>query len=236
MAYADKDRQREYQRLWARNLKDKRVRANTGGSRQIYLHGDGQSFNLKRRSITWEELTREKIEKIDSWDECIKKAKTFVLGRRADQLTIAALAIRACDIKRGGDRRSVDYKNEIEKKNISAFAKKIGVHHKTLQNWVFIKTKVIDELPENARIINWTAATKAYNNYARDGIKPAEAYKRYSDEDPFVVKANVCSSYLRNSAKILTTLGTRGWRDEQVEEARVNMGAIMRALNKGEQK
>lgn len=228
MPYADKDRQREFQRLWAKNKKHKYGFDRRTG-RRVYENIDG-TMNLTKKIITWAELTKEDLSKISTWDECVKKAKQYVSGRRINRIAIAALAMRSCEIKQGGDRRTMDYKNDNSKKTVVSFANRIGIHHKTLFGWIEVKRKIVDSLLEQQKTIDYSAARNAVIEMKKHGISAQEAYKRCSNLDPFNERAMVLCKYLNNAASILNNFGIKYFPDDKVQEARIAVKSISRNL------
>lgn len=227
MPYIDTEKNREYQRLWAKNKKDKRMRSK--GRDSHYKLEDG-SFNLNRRVVTWAELNQDSVDKIQTWEECVKKASGFVFGRRINRLQIAALAIRACVIKQGGNRKG-DWINDVDtKKNLTNFATKIKVNRKTLSNWVYIKVKIIDQLDHKREEVNWTAAAEAWKNIKKFS-SPSAAYKKFDTQDPFERRANDAVRYLKNAASILSTFGNRGFSEDQIKESKIHIKHILQGLN-----
>ena len=172
MPYVDVDKRREYGRNWA-NKKNRIIRS-------LENRTDG-TISLKRGVITWAELNKEDYSKISTWKECVEKSKGYILGRRINRMAIAAIAIRACDIKLGGRRK----KEEEVKKTIVAFANEAGIHRKTLSDWIRIRRNIINHLPENIKVIEYSAAKYASDAlYKHPDSNPEELYRKFAGQEP----------------------------------------------------
>lgn len=226
MPYVDKDRQKEFQRLWARNRKDKRYR-NLSLRKDVITNSDG-TLNISRRVVTWGELNKLDLKKIHTWKECTLKAKSIIIGRKTNKIHVAALAIRACEIKHGGDRRTEDSKEKI-KTSLKAFSKDIGINHSTLWNWVKIKTMIIDKL-EPMKTIDFSAARNALDHVSKHGGSVKAAYSKFINEDPFDNRGRMLNRYLKNSFAILNTYGTQHFSKDALKEARITNSHIREKL------
>lgn len=170
MPYLDKDKQREFQRVWA-NKKSKERRS-------IENRGDG-SLNLSRSIVTWAELHKNTFQDITTWEACTAKAKTYINAKRTSRFAIAALAARACDIKLGGRRK----KDEDVKDTLVKFSKSIGIHHKTLGDWIRIKKLIVDKLPESVKYVDYTAAKYACDGLKKSKATPEDLYNTFATQD-----------------------------------------------------
>jgi len=57
---------------------------------------------------------------------------------------IAEMAVKACEIKHGGGGH---WSNFVSQHTLKDFANEIGMHQKTLYEWVAAKRNVVDKLP-----------------------------------------------------------------------------------------
>lgn len=72
------------------------------------------------------------------WEDSVKQARQLILNYETYKFKVAACAIRACDMGRGG-RQDSNF-------SLVAFAKAIGINSSTLFDWVDIQIKIIDKL------------------------------------------------------------------------------------------
>jgi len=161
MSYVLSEKQREYQRKWAQKRRDQ-----------------------KKLVATWEQLTR-KWENVKTYGECVSKAQKFAFSHRGHRLDIAELCLRACVIKHGGDQRS-DQAKESQRNTVTAFAKEIGINHKTLFNWIFVKTGIFDNLPQAHKKwgVNFGTARRAQLLSSKNGKDLIENYQELSALSP----------------------------------------------------
>jgi len=179
MPFLDKEQKREYQREWARKNKSKRAKKT---SNKIIRLPSGKKFDLQSGTITYAELMAgPKIKQIKTFNECVKQAKDILVTRKINRYAIANLALRACDIKKGGHRKMSD---EQKNKTLRSFADRVGVNERTLQNWIATKTRIIDRLPEEYVEIDWTAADHASRYTYGEGVEkdPVKAYERFASK------------------------------------------------------
>lgn len=202
MAYADPDKQREYQRKWMNNRN--RVR------RSMENRSDG-SLNLSGGYITWTELNKLNFDEIKTYQQCVLKSKEYVIGRKVNRMAIAALAIRACVIKRGGK-----HTEEERKKTITAFAKDISVHPKTLSDWIRVKVSIVDKLPKSIQTIDYTAAKLASDKFLGGKSSAEDLYHKYSDVDPGVRSALWITHMLKSAANHINNYGNTKFPSEEL--------------------
>lgn len=215
MSYSDPDKQREYQRKWI-NKKNKERRT-------IENRSDG-SVNLGRGGfVTWEELHKDNFDNLGTWNECVKSAKGYIHGRRLNRLLIAAIAMRACIIKQGGARK----KDISPGETLTAFAKEINVHRKTLSDWVRIRRNIINNLPESLKQIDYTAAKQASDELRKSPDKsPQELYEKYATTDTGERSAMWITHMLRSAATHINNYGNRKFNKENLKEALISAKTI----------
>lgn len=212
MSYALPEKQREYQRLWARK---KKLRQNE----EVKIENkDGSTF-LGRNVVTWDELHSEMraAAKLKSWGECVKKSKDYIRGTRVDRFAVAALAVRACDIKAGGDRRSKKWEKK-DWKCLHDFSKDIGVAYKTLQGWTRAY-KIATTLKSNKPIDYTTARNVAHMSYKNPEIDVQAEYDKLVGLSTKHKQAKRVVKYLGTAAGYLTTYGTSGFDLADMEKA-----------------
>ena len=232
MSYKDKDKQREYQRLWAQTKK-KGENFQSQGRRDVFIRREDGSFNLKRASVTWEELSQVQIEKLDSFDKCVKEGKKLVFGRRINRIAIASIAMRAVKIRVGGDRRSSEYQKSLDsKRTVASFSKELGISNRTLDTWIKIKTVIIDKLPKEIEEINWTAADKALDVWRKEGGDPQTIYQKFANEDPFIKNAQEAERIALRLKRIFRAVGTKGFESTQLEKITSNLIEALSIIKK----
>jgi len=79
-----------------------------------------------------------------TWDECVEAAKICVVRMGQYRMFIAEMAVKACEIKHGGGGH---WSNFVSQHTLKDFANEIGMHQKTLYEWVAAKRNVVDKLP-----------------------------------------------------------------------------------------
>lgn len=205
MAYANPEKQREYQRKWMNNRN--KIRRSTEN------RSDG-TVNLSGGFITWQELNKLDFTDVKTYQQCVSKSKEYIVGRKMNRMAIAALAIRACVIKRGGK-----YTEEEKKKTIVAFAKDINVHSKTLSDWIRIKTSIVDQLPESIQTIDYTAAKMACDKRLLSSNTAENLYRKYSDTDSGVRSAIWITHMLNSAANHVNNYGNTKFPKEELKVA-----------------
>lgn len=150
MPYTLKEKQRKFQRDWARKKAEglREIR-----SRSIVTWGDLQELNF--------------IKEIKTYQECVEVSKTLTHGHYINRFAIAEACIQASRIQHGGDRRSEFYLSEESRPTIIKFARDAGVHSKTLNDWVRAKVLVIDQLPPETPIADYSTAKLVIDHYKK---------------------------------------------------------------------
>jgi len=211
MPYALKERQREYQRRWAKNRK---AVNDISSHRRDTIVVNGSPINLKLNTITWIDLMKGTEAKAKTFNECVVAAKKFIMIRRTNRMAVASLVLRACKIKHGGK-----FSEEDQKLTLTAFAKKTNIHPKTLNDWVRLKTQVVDNL-SGEEVVDLTAAASALNNIRGFNGDGRAAYFHYANEDPFKRRALLVESYIRNAHQSLQTFGPTGYNEDAKQRIR----------------
>lgn len=168
MTYIDPDRQKEFQRKWARE-KAKKLAALI------------PAFDIKVGHPSWEEVCSEaRLKKLRSLKECIKEASQFVVKGRTNRMAVAAIALRVCEINHGGARRGTRWDIDASSATLAAFADGIGVHRKTLWDWIDAYRWVAKNLPEDTKRVKYTSIREAQTWAKRTGEDPVELYKQFA--------------------------------------------------------
>lgn len=215
MPYKNKEEQRKFQRVWAKKKSDKNLAAKIEERKKETTH-----INLKGDVIAWWELEESKFFKnAKDWDGCVKLVRQNLISRKTHRLVIASLAIKACLIERGGDRRSVSFINDINTPHtLKKFAKDTGMNYSTLWGWIQIKTIVIDRLPKDADYIDWSAARIAAD-YSRLHDKDAiEVYNLYKGQESNHRSAYYAIKYLRSVVTEIKRSGMRAATKKEMKE------------------
>jgi len=88
-----------------------------------------------------------------TWEDCVSAAKVCVVRLTQYRMLIASLALKACEVRHGGGGH---WNGFADYKTITAFAKEIGIHRKTLSEWISHKRNVVDKLqPGEVDPTNW---------------------------------------------------------------------------------
>lgn len=106
---------------------------------------------------------------VKRWETYVERAKKVVKRMSKDRMEIARLAIEACDIHHGGGDHWKGYEGVY---TLHKFAEDIGVHYKTLHNWVMVKREIKDHLsPGVWDEANWGAALRTRNKINKKTTK-----------------------------------------------------------------
>ena len=193
MPYANPEQQREYQRNWVKLKKEKQ-----------------HSSPMVKNIIYWDDLQDiKKIREIKDFQTCIKEAKRHLFSRKVNRIAVAELAIQACVIKWGGDRRTKNYRDGKNGTTLKGFAKEIEISHKTLFGWIDVKTKIIDKLKKESGPVDWTAAQSALKHCSnKSGKNPIEFYDKYKNNSSYRNAANV-AKYLSVASNFIVKYGSK---------------------------
>lgn len=226
MSYALKEVQREYQRKWA-NDKNKARRLEIDREKAE----ETTSFKLGSKNVvTWAELQGDYFREVGTWGACIKTSREYLIHRKTNKLVVAALAVRACNIRHGGDFKTDKFKQGFYGSTIRKFAEEIGINYKTLWGWVGVKVQVIDILPKDIKQIDYTAAKLSLENKNKSPLSIEKLYERYSSKNSKTRAAYYVTRGLQSLASQLSVGGISAMTQEERKEALVHLRAINRAF------
>lgn len=170
--------------------------------------------------------------KLDTYQQCIDFASRIVTFRKNLRLAIAMVAIRACKIRHGGDVRSSKFLGGDYGTTITDFAEAIGIHSKTLSDWIRVKLQVIDQLPKNTPV-DWSAAA---NTLARKNKTSTPVPKLYLEQSTKRAKqeknARKYLTALRNFSSFLRVYGSKHLDSEEIKTAKTAAMDILLHLKK----
>lgn len=113
--------------------KEKKSLDNDSATLKDVPRGTSSKLSLSPKKRTFE----------DEWADAVKEAIIVKLNFGKARMEIAAKALYVCEIVRGGQAH-LDPNDTIY--NVKKFAEDIGVHHKTLSQWIRIKRNVYDKV------------------------------------------------------------------------------------------
>jgi len=211
LPYEDKQKQRAAQRKWAQE-------------------------NRKQYEVTWDQLQDSNFQELTTWKDCINEAKSCTIRVAGNRMKIAALAERACNIKHGGDRRTQHAKDWICPNSLAEFARELKLNHKTIHNWVQVKRKIFDELPEADRDkgIDFTAAHDAMilMNKGIETQGATIAYHNQLKKTPRQKFAERLMGYVTAMESGIEKHGTTGFTPEEKTEYAARLGIIAARLSR----
>lgn len=219
MAYSSREQQQKYQREWVQRKKD--------GISKLDRKTGNSSRPIKGGIVTWEELQNAvKYDAIKTYDECVEGARKFMETKRTDRLAVAALAIRACEIKWGGSRRH--YSSDDEK-TVVGFAKAIGIHYKTLINWLRVLYFIRANIPKEAPI-DYTAANIMIRDKAKSANDVLKDYTELLDPTSPARSSYNVLRFLSSARAALAMRGVAGWPKDKIEELLERMDDLNEAV------
>lgn len=112
----------------------------------------------------------------ERWVKAVVEAKSVVGRMNTDRLKIAELCLKVCEIQVGGNWRAFSRIYTVHK-----FAQEIGVHPKTLHQWIRVKRNVHDKLPPGEWVDNWVFALRADREVGA-AADPKDVLKKYRKE------------------------------------------------------
>lgn len=124
----------------------------------------------------------------ERWLRCVHDARLLVMKRDHAKMKICELCLEACggEIKWGGGGHWSGFKNQM---NVTKFATDIGIHPKTLLEWMAVKRYVYDNINvKYQKEFQWCVLAKVRRvlNIKRDIIpsktKVTALYEKYLDE------------------------------------------------------
>lgn len=138
-----------------------------------------------------------------TWQRCVEDAKLLIMGRNLARAKVCELAIKACQITWGGGGHWSKFDNQA---TVSKFANEVGIHPKTLTNWLGTYRYVFLRLPEYMQndSFNWTIGDRCRRglSHSRNQVIPAtsvlEAYNNLLNASPIEKMTNAVEQYIRN--------------------------------------
>lgn len=231
MPYKNKEKQKEFQRKWQKNKMDSVRNATKKGlipKNSLVTDGNAK-FSLS-------DLMNEGFyKKIKTAEECIEKARFFVGFRKVNQIAIVNLCKQAVRIRKGGDYRSESYQSGEYGKSIAQFAREIGLEEKTMQNWMLVKTKVIDALPKEIEHVDWKAASRTERKLSGTYPKlmPVKIYNHEVTRSKVDITTDTHTSYLRRTDKFIAINGAGVFSKSQRDEIVACCKSILKLLGDG---
>lgn len=207
MPYANIEKQRTYQRNWAR------------------WKASEKPIDLRKNFITWEQLQEvDEITNLKTWEECTSRTRTLLSNKKTNRYLIACLALKACVIKWGGKHKTSDI-------TLADFAKDVGINRKTLWTWVTIKTDIADRLPNLRKGLDWTAANEALRNAYTTNEDPIAFYHRYF-ENPAQKATSHTVRHLGAARHVFEKYGLKSFTREELNKMRKDLKIIVKILSR----
>jgi sarcosine oxidase delta subunit len=100
----------------------------------------------------------------EKWARCVREAKLLTIKRDQAKIRICELCFEACDgdIKWGGGGHWSGFENQM---TVSKFATDIGMHPKTLMEWLAVKRYIYDNLNKKYQTdVKWSILSKIRRN------------------------------------------------------------------------
>jgi len=218
MPFAEKERQREYQRDWV----SKRKRLNQYGSNTIYKLGN---FDLRRESVNLKSA-KANIGSLKTWAACVNHAHKILTMRKVNRLQLAEIAVRGCIIKHGGKLT-----NGLENLTLKSFAIDCGIHPKTLHEWVRVKRTIVDKLPKKTKEVNWTAAQVALKKSSSCSVFPMVLYRQFlTPKGRSIVRGMQYIDYMVNFETFLINWGKTMLPASEAKRAKKAAKGILKCL------
>lgn len=153
MPYLNKEKQREFQRNWARIKGKKRIPVKSSFQPDFSY---AQFIDGLTKNVTGNE--------VQQWEALVNIAKNLKQGVSLNRMAIAELANRACTVIRGGDMRSANRRSAADMMTINHFAAAVRLNSNTLGRWMICKNRFFIHLtPQEQRNFKLTAAERARN-------------------------------------------------------------------------
>lgn len=142
------------------------------------------------------------------WEQAVQEARTIFKYMSTGRMEIATKAIYACDINHGGG----DHWNGFEDVyTLTKFAEDIGIHYKTLHQWVRIKRNIYDKVGTHWNSRNFMVAIRADTRVQPEMTKK-EVIEIYLDE----ASRTKDSTRFRTMCKNLNTIITLDKRGKSI--------------------
>ena len=207
MPYVNVEKQKEFQRKWV-----------AAKARAVFEREQAklpEAFRgLKKKFTTWEQL-EDTNTKVGNYAACVIEAKKLIIPQQTDKLRVAALALRACRIVHGGDRRAPNWETaHTNKPTLARFAKDCGANKKTLWTWVtvyaFLKDVVGKDLP-----LDFTAGFLT----VRSGKRTLETYLGFLKPDSPKRRTYNTLRIIGSAHYAVTKYGVKHWSEAQATNA-----------------
>lgn len=129
--------------------------------------------------------------------KAVEQAKTFLLEKRDWRYEIAKLAIDLHEECFGKDSR---WNFEEARILRSMFARELGLHLRTIEQWMDVKRLILDELPEVQTRHPFSVLYEAAQLIKSKGLKPKIAIDKYLGRrrDPAVHRLDLINRYSLN--------------------------------------
>lgn len=102
------------------------------------------------------------------WDAAVEEARTIFKYMSSGRMEIATKALYACEINHGGGDHWNDFEGVY---TLTKFAEDIGIHYKTLHQWVRIKRNIFDKVGSHWNTRNFMIAIRADTRVQPDMTK-----------------------------------------------------------------
>lgn len=174
-----------------------------------------QEFKDEFKILDKNESRRDRI-----WKECVEEAKILTRNYKEIRFKLVDIALKCCSINRGGRTHS-------EKYSLDKFAKEVGINHKTLSEWVRIKTTIFDQLnEEDKKQIAYEDLAKVDRsltgvNRRTDQYKAvlSQKFKEYKAKHPDTVRMEKYLKHLKTiEYNALHPLQIKGCKEEVIVE------------------
>jgi hypothetical protein len=109
----------------------------------------------------------------DTWNQNVEKARLALKTQKSTQMAVAALALDACEVKRGGT--TAEY-------TLTRFAKEIGMESRLLSTWCLVYRKVYLKLaPQLQQKASYTQMMQMYTMVSSNA--PASEVNSYFENE-----------------------------------------------------
>lgn len=157
------------------------------------------------------------------WNGLVAAARERLLAMAQARMEIAKLALKACSIIHGGGGHWSGFKGQ---KTLKSFAEDVGMCYKTLCNWVKIRQRVFDKLPDDVYDErNFGAATRtqdALRGVETKKLNPNKVAKTYQQELARKEDGHHVNAASKYSRTILNALNSRKLDVKKCKKQEVN--------------
>jgi len=169
------------------------------------------------------------LEAEEQWNKYVRAARVHVRSLNKHRMAIAELAIKACDIKWGGGGHWSGFKGQ---KTIKEFALAVGVHRKTLGEWVSVKRNVVDKLPKGIYIEEDYAALQRTKKKTNRGTPAAKVIDIYNQEISRGADAYVLAQVIKRTKSYHTFICVKGDLDRCDREELTELKSMVDEMSK----